>query len=67
MTTQEKPVYLNSQETADYLGVNVDSLAVWRSTKRHKIPYTKVGKWVRYKKADLDKWLESRVVDKFED
>jgi excisionase family DNA binding protein len=54
---------LTTQEAADYLGIRRQTLAVWRITKRHRIPFIKVGVHVRYRKADLDAWLASRTVD----
>lgn len=44
------------------LDVTTDTLAVWRSTKRYNLPYVKVGSKVRYREADLVKWLESRTM-----
>jgi len=52
----------NTQYAAEYLGVTVSTLEVWRSTKRYKIPYIKVGRLVKYRKSALDAFLESRTV-----
>lgn len=49
------------QETAQKLGVSVNTLAVWRSTKRHGLPYVKVGGKVYYRQRDLDDWLKART------
>ena len=54
---------LTASETADYLGVQAQTLAVWRSAKRYPdLPYVKVGNSVRYRMADLERWLASRTV-----
>lgn len=53
---------LDAREAAKYLGISVHTLDTWRSTKRHVIPYLKVGGRIRYRKSDLDAWLESCVV-----
>ena len=53
---------LTNDEAAEYLGVTPRTLEVWRCTKRHEIPYFKVGRLVKYKKADLDAWLHSRII-----
>jgi excisionase family DNA binding protein len=53
---------LTPREAADYLGVKVQTLAVWRMTKRHPIPYVKVGVSVRYRLSDLDAWPSTRTV-----
>jgi excisionase family DNA binding protein len=52
----------NTQFAAQYLGVTVSTLEVWRSTKRYPLPYVKVGRLVKYRRADLDAFLESRTV-----
>lgn len=53
---------LTRKEAADYLGVQAETLAVWACTHRYSLPYIKVGRAVRYRKADLDAWLDSRRV-----
>lgn len=54
------PELLTPGEAADLLRTTIDTLAVWRSTGRHGIPFVKVGRSVRYRRADLLDWLESR-------
>ena len=52
---------LDSQQTADYLGLSVDTLSVWRSTGRYNLPFIKVGRLVRYRAGDLKAFLKSRA------
>jgi excisionase family DNA binding protein len=52
----------NNRQAAAYLGIEPESLEQWRATGRQKIPFVKIGKRIRYKKADLDRWLASRTV-----
>jgi excisionase family DNA binding protein len=54
---------LTTAEAARYLAVAEHTLEIWRSTKRHRIPYIKIGKNVRYRRQDLDAWLVSRMID----
>jgi excisionase family DNA binding protein len=54
---------LTNPQAATYLGITPRTLEVWRCTKRHEIPYLKVGRLVKYRKADLDTWLRSRTID----
>ena len=54
---------LTSEQAAKYLGINPGTLAVWRSVKRYEIPYYKVGKSVRYRMEDLNKFLSAGRVD----
>ena len=49
-------------EAAAYLGIKPESLEIWRSTRRHIIPYLRIGRRIRYRRADLDQWLTSRTV-----
>lgn len=54
---------LTEEETADCLQIRVQTLRQWRSgyRKKEKIPYLRVGRAVRYRKADLIAWTVSRV------
>ena len=53
---------LTRQQAAEYLGVKVQTLAVWKTSKRYRLPVVKVGSLVRYRLADLERFLESRTV-----
>lgn len=48
-------------EAANYLGVSPNTLAVWASTGRYKLKFIKVGKLVRYRRSDLNLFLEQRL------
>lgn len=61
-TIKAKPNLLDTDSAAAYLDVTPRTLEVWRSAKRHAIPYIKVGRLVKYRQSDLDLWLESRTV-----
>ncbi|WP_136066367.1 helix-turn-helix domain-containing protein [Modicisalibacter radicis] len=52
---------LTPEEAALQLGVSSRTLATWRSTGRHALPYVKVGSRVRYRRQDLNSWLYSRM------
>lgn len=53
---------LTQEQAAEILGVSPGSLEVWRSTRRYAIPYVKVGRLVRYRRSDLEQWLQSRTI-----
>ena len=57
MAVLDPPKWMTSQEAASYLGIQEQTLAAWRCTKRHVIPFTRVGRLVRYRLPDLDKWI----------
>jgi excisionase family DNA binding protein len=52
---------LDEKAAGDYLTVAPGTLSVWRSTGRYGLPFLKVGRMVRYRRADLDAWLEKRI------
>ena len=62
MSVISAPEWLSRQEAADYIGVKPQTLAVWMSTGRYGLKAVKVGRVVRYRKSDLDEWLDSRTV-----
>ncbi len=53
--------FLTPKAASEYLGVSKETLSVWRCTGRYAIPYLKVGRLVKYRKSDLDSWLEKRT------
>lgn len=52
---------LDEKAAATYLDLKPGTLSVWRSTGRYAIPFVKIGRNVRYRRADLDAWLEQRT------
>jgi hypothetical protein len=52
---------LDEKAAADPLQLAPGTLSVWRSTGRYRIPFVKVGRRVRYRRADLEAWLASRT------
>lgn len=59
MKPQEK--LLSNRDAAEFLSVSPSFLNNDRVTRRHSIPYLKVGKLVRYRESDLRAWLDRRV------
>lgn len=55
--------FLTPIQAAEYLGVTVETLALWRCTKRYPIAYARIGRSIRYKRADLDAFIASRTVN----
>jgi len=52
---------LTRKAAAQYLGVKENTLAVWATTKRHPLPYIKVGRLVKYRLSDLEAFLEQNI------
>jgi excisionase family DNA binding protein len=53
---------LTREEAAAYLDVKPQTLACWATTKRYGLKYIRVGRNVRYRQADLDRFLAARTV-----
>ncbi len=53
--------FLKTREAAEYVNVKQQTLAKWRMDARH-LPFIRVGGQIRYRKSDLDRYLESRTV-----
>lgn len=56
------PEMLTTEQAAEYLGLKPSTLTSWRCTGRYQIPYVKVGRKTRYRKADLEKFLQQRTI-----
>lgn len=54
-------ILLSRREAAANLGVAEQTLAVWKCTKRHALPYIKIGKLIKYRKADLDQFISKNL------
>jgi len=49
-------------EVSDLLGVEVQTLAAWRSSGRHELPFLKIGRKVAYSRRAVEAWLSQRTV-----
>ncbi|MBU9615220.1 helix-turn-helix domain-containing protein [Burkholderia multivorans] len=56
-------VLMTTAQAAEYLGISFHTLEIWRSTRRYHVPFVKIGNRVRYRRADLDAWIASRLVE----
>lgn len=52
---------MTTDQAADYLALKPSTLQVWRSTNRKKLPFVKVGGNVRYRRQDLDAFIEQNL------
>ena len=58
---QLKMQILTAEQAAEVLGVKVGTLEKWRRTKRHNLPYSKVGHTIRYSGKNLAALLEPKA------
>jgi len=51
----------NSRRAAEYIGCSVASLRVWRVNGKGP-DYFRAGKLIRYRRRDLDAWIQKHFV-----
>lgn len=52
---------MTPRDAAVYIGVKINTLAVWRMTNKYELPFVKLGKVIRYRKSDLDEWINKNI------
>ncbi len=58
---------LTRQQAAEYLGITPRTLAVWACTKRYNLPFVKIGRLVKYRRAELDAFIARRTISNQEE
>ena len=58
-TINTDPLF-TAHEAADYLAIGVGSVNYWRHKKTGP-RFIRVGRQVRYRRSDLDTWLDTRT------
>ena len=53
---------LNRKQAADFLGVKESTLAHWKCTGRYSLQSVKIGRLIKYRISDLEKFIEKGVV-----
>ena len=48
---------LTREQAAAYLGVAVQTLAMWKWAKRYDLPFVRIGRLIKYKRSDLDSFI----------
>lgn len=54
---------LHESVVAEILGVSPGTLRVWRSTGRYNLRFVKVGRHVRYRREDVESFINSRTME----
>ena len=57
------PEMLTPREVADLLRTTPHCLAVSRCCRRPTPPYLRIGRRILYRRADVEAWLATRVID----
>lgn len=55
------PVQVDEKSAAAVLGVQTNTLSVWRSVGRYNLPHSKMGKSVKYRISDLAEFIANRT------
>jgi len=58
----EKKIWLNPREVSKEFGFSTSTLAKWRMDKLN-LPFSKMGKYIRYKRDDILHFIESGKVE----
>jgi len=53
---------VDEKVAAEILGVTPGTLSVWRCTRRYNLDFVKVGRAVRYRVKDLERFISDRTV-----
>lgn len=61
MNTEYKE-WLNPREVSKKYGFSTSSLAKFRMDKKN-IPFSKMGKYIRYKRSDIEAFINSNMVE----
>ena len=61
MTTNIDPL-LNRHQAAKYINYSYGTLAVWDCTKRYDLKPIRIGRSVRYRKSNLDDFLNKHYM-----
>lgn len=59
----ENKRWLNPKELRDEYGISLSCQAKMRMAySSRRIPFSKIGKFIRYDRFELDKWLENHKI-----
>ena len=61
MKPEPNDCLLDRKEAAKYLKVKPSTLAVWDCTKRYDLKPKKIGRAVRYRRSDLDAYIDREM------
>jgi len=62
LTTPIKKEWLNPSEVSSEFGFSVSTLAKWRM-KNKNLAFSKVSKYIKYKRSDIIEFLESHIIN----
>jgi len=54
--------WINPNEVHQEFGFSVSTLAKWRMSNKH-LKYSKIGKYIKYKRAEIISFLETHTIE----
>ncbi len=61
-TNNSKPEFLSPRGVYEEYKFSISTLAKWRM-ERINLPFHKIGKYIRYKRSDIEAFIESNLVE----
>lgn len=58
-----KKDWLTPKEVKQEFGLSISTLAKWRMQNLH-LSFSKIGKYIKYKRADIEAFFNAHVIDK---
>lgn len=62
MNLENASSLLTRAQAAEYLAIRPQTLAVWATTGRYRLPYVRIGTRAMYRIEDLQRFIESRRI-----
>ena len=59
----KKPRLMTTEEVSNYL--RISRASVYRLVKQQKIPVSRIGKHLRFRKDIIDRWLSEKEAENF--
>jgi len=60
--TERKKEWLTPKDVSNQYGFSTSTTAKWRMQNLN-IPFSKMGKYIRYKRSDIEAFIESNKVE----
>jgi len=57
--------WINPNEVHKEYGFSVSTLAKWRMDNKY-LPFSKIGKYIKYKRSDIEYFLNSNIIKSVE-
>ncbi len=62
MAQNKKDELLTPVEVADILKVKAETLALWRHNRRYDLGHIKIGRCVRYRRSEVERFIQSGMI-----